>query len=78
MWGEKKSKFQQCWCVVKFQETFLPSDTFSWIFSCLSKADKDKDGQLSQSDIKNFMRLINMEVDDSYAEMLFKVIVYKS
>lgn len=37
------------------------------------KADKNKDGKLSLSEMKNFLRLINLEVDDEYAEILFKV-----
>uniref|UniRef100_A0A673BAT8 Phosphoinositide phospholipase C n=1 Tax=Sphaeramia orbicularis TaxID=375764 RepID=A0A673BAT8_9TELE len=44
----------------------------SWIFNCMRKADKNKDEKLSQSEVKNFMRLINIEVDDDYADMLFK------
>lgn len=43
-----------------------------WIFNCMRKADKNKDEKLSQSEVKNFMRLINIEVDDEYADMLFK------
>ncbi|XP_059200678.1 1-phosphatidylinositol 4,5-bisphosphate phosphodiesterase delta-1-like [Centropristis striata] len=43
-----------------------------WIMSCLRKADKNKDDKLSESELKNFLRLINIEVDDDYAEMLFK------
>ncbi|KAM7401228.1 hypothetical protein PAMA_005424 [Pampus argenteus] len=43
-----------------------------WIFNCLRKADKNKDGKLNQSDVKDFLHLINIEVDDDYAEMLFK------
>ncbi|KAM7378865.1 hypothetical protein PAMP_004460 [Pampus punctatissimus] len=43
-----------------------------WIFSCLRKADKNKDGKLNLSDVKDFLHLINIEVDDDYAEMLFK------
>lgn len=46
--------------------------TEHWIFSCLRKADKNKDDKLSESEMKNFLRLINIEVDDDYAEMLFK------
>eukprot|EP00064_Thunnus_orientalis_P004803 superscaffoldBa00000448_g4815 len=46
--------------------------TEHWIFSCLVKADKNKDDKLSHSEVKNFLRLINIEVDDNYAEMLFK------
>ncbi|KAM9719670.1 1-phosphatidylinositol 4,5-bisphosphate phosphodiesterase delta-1-like [Menidia menidia] len=43
-----------------------------WIFSCLRKADKNKDDKLSQSEVKSFLRLINIEMDDEYAEMIFK------
>ncbi|XP_053185437.1 1-phosphatidylinositol 4,5-bisphosphate phosphodiesterase delta-1b [Scomber japonicus] len=43
-----------------------------WILSCLVKADKNKDEKLSLSEMKNFLRLINLEVDDEYAEILFK------
>uniref|UniRef100_A0A8C5HME4 Phosphoinositide phospholipase C n=1 Tax=Gouania willdenowi TaxID=441366 RepID=A0A8C5HME4_GOUWI len=43
-----------------------------WIYSCLIKADKNKDDKLSESDMKSFLRLINVEVDDDYAELLFK------
>ncbi|XP_038156449.1 1-phosphatidylinositol 4,5-bisphosphate phosphodiesterase delta-1b isoform X1 [Cyprinodon tularosa] len=46
--------------------------TEHWIFSCLRKADKDKDDKLSQSEMKRFLQLINIELDDDYAEMLFK------
>ncbi|XP_028282564.1 1-phosphatidylinositol 4,5-bisphosphate phosphodiesterase delta-1-like isoform X2 [Parambassis ranga] len=43
-----------------------------WIFNCLKKADKNKDDTLSLSEMKDFLRLINIELDDDYAEMLFK------
>ncbi|XP_061589010.1 1-phosphatidylinositol 4,5-bisphosphate phosphodiesterase delta-1b isoform X2 [Cololabis saira] len=43
-----------------------------WIYNCLRKADKNKDDKLSQSEVKNFLKLINVELDDDYAEMLFK------
>uniref|UniRef100_A0A3Q4HNB7 Phosphoinositide phospholipase C n=1 Tax=Neolamprologus brichardi TaxID=32507 RepID=A0A3Q4HNB7_NEOBR len=46
--------------------------TEHWIFSCLRKADKNKDENLSPSEVKSFMHLINIEVDDEYVEMLFK------
>lgn len=46
--------------------------TEHWIFTCMSKADKNKDDKLSESEVKNFMRLINVDVDDEYTEMLFK------
>ncbi|XP_053738772.1 1-phosphatidylinositol 4,5-bisphosphate phosphodiesterase delta-1-like isoform X2 [Synchiropus splendidus] len=46
--------------------------TEHWIFNALRKADKNKDAKLSQSEVKNFMHLINIEVEDEYAEVLFK------
>ncbi|XP_012723855.2 1-phosphatidylinositol 4,5-bisphosphate phosphodiesterase delta-1b isoform X1 [Fundulus heteroclitus] len=46
--------------------------TEHWIFSCLRKADKNKDNKLTQSELQSFLRLINVELDDDYAEMLFK------
>ncbi|KAI3374431.1 hypothetical protein L3Q82_006255 [Scortum barcoo] len=50
----------------------LQQKTEHWIFSCLRKADKNKDYKLTQSELKDFLRLINIEVDDNYAEMLFE------
>ncbi|KAF7667514.1 hypothetical protein LDENG_00059050 [Lucifuga dentata] len=46
--------------------------TEHWIFNCLRKADKNKDDKMTQTEVKNFLHLINIEVDDDYAEMLFK------
>ncbi|XP_044076726.1 1-phosphatidylinositol 4,5-bisphosphate phosphodiesterase delta-1b isoform X1 [Siniperca chuatsi] len=50
----------------------LQQKTEHWIFNCLRKADKNKDDKLSLSELKNFLRLINVKVDDDYAETLFK------
>ncbi|XP_051902057.1 1-phosphatidylinositol 4,5-bisphosphate phosphodiesterase delta-1-like [Hippocampus zosterae] len=46
--------------------------TEHWIFSCLRKADENKDHKLSVSEVKNFLHLINIDVDDGYADMLFE------
>ncbi|KAF3698979.1 1-phosphatidylinositol 4,5-bisphosphate phosphodiesterase delta-1 [Channa argus] len=46
--------------------------TEHWIFSCLTKADKNKDDKLTQSEVKDFFSMINIDVDDHYTEMLFK------
>uniref|UniRef100_A0A7N8YB36 Phosphoinositide phospholipase C n=1 Tax=Mastacembelus armatus TaxID=205130 RepID=A0A7N8YB36_9TELE len=46
--------------------------TEHWIFSCLKKADKNKDNKMNLEEIKDFFRLINIEVDDNHAEMLLK------
>lgn len=51
----------------------LHQEPSSWIYSCLRKADKDKDDKLNQSEVKNFLRMINIEMDDTYADMLFQV-----
>lgn len=37
------------------------------------KADKNKDDKLTQSEVKDFFRLINIDINDDYAEMLFEV-----
>ncbi|KAI7792763.1 1-phosphatidylinositol 4,5-bisphosphate phosphodiesterase delta-1a isoform X2 [Triplophysa rosa] len=42
-----------------------------WIYTCMRKADKNGDNKMTLKEVKNFMRQINLEVDDSYAEMLF-------
>ncbi|KAM4605564.1 1-phosphatidylinositol 4,5-bisphosphate phosphodiesterase delta-1-like isoform 2-T2 [Polymixia lowei] len=43
-----------------------------WIFNCMRKADKNSDDKLSQEELKDFLHLINIEVDDYYTEMLFQ------
>ncbi|XP_051543709.1 1-phosphatidylinositol 4,5-bisphosphate phosphodiesterase delta-1a isoform X2 [Myxocyprinus asiaticus] len=43
-----------------------------WIYSCMRKADKNADNKMSLKELKHFLRQINIEVDDSYAEMLFR------
>lgn len=39
----------------------------------MRKADKNADNKMTLKELKHFLRQINIEVDDSYAEMLFKV-----
>ncbi|XP_039671403.1 1-phosphatidylinositol 4,5-bisphosphate phosphodiesterase delta-1-like isoform X2 [Perca fluviatilis] len=46
--------------------------TEHWILSCLYKADKNRDDKLSKSELKNFLQLLNIEMDDDYTEMLFE------
>uniref|UniRef100_A0A9J8CZ03 Phosphoinositide phospholipase C n=1 Tax=Cyprinus carpio carpio TaxID=630221 RepID=A0A9J8CZ03_CYPCA len=43
-----------------------------WFYNCMRKADKNADNKMSLKELKHFLRQINIEVDDSYAEMLFK------
>uniref|UniRef100_A0A672R5X9 Phosphoinositide phospholipase C n=1 Tax=Sinocyclocheilus grahami TaxID=75366 RepID=A0A672R5X9_SINGR len=47
-------------------------NTEHWIYNCMHKADKNADNKMSLKELKHFLRQINIEVDDSYAEMLFK------
>eukprot|EP00063_Salmo_salar_P062496 XP_014037331.1 PREDICTED: 1-phosphatidylinositol 4,5-bisphosphate phosphodiesterase delta-1 [Salmo salar] len=42
-----------------------------WIFNCMRKADKNKDNKMTLKELKHFLRQINIEVDDMYAEVLF-------
>uniref|UniRef100_A0A673FVU9 Phosphoinositide phospholipase C n=1 Tax=Sinocyclocheilus rhinocerous TaxID=307959 RepID=A0A673FVU9_9TELE len=46
--------------------------TEHWIYSCLRKADKNFDNKISQKELKSFLRDINIEVSEDYAEMLFQ------
>uniref|UniRef100_A0A673H4Y8 Phosphoinositide phospholipase C n=1 Tax=Sinocyclocheilus rhinocerous TaxID=307959 RepID=A0A673H4Y8_9TELE len=46
--------------------------TEHWIYSCMRKADKNFDNKISQKELKSFLRDINIEVDEDYAEMLFQ------
>ncbi|XP_030625453.1 1-phosphatidylinositol 4,5-bisphosphate phosphodiesterase delta-1a isoform X2 [Chanos chanos] len=43
-----------------------------WIFNCMRKADKNADNKMTIKELKHFLRQINIEVDDTYAAMLFK------
>uniref|UniRef100_G3U5K1 Phosphoinositide phospholipase C n=1 Tax=Loxodonta africana TaxID=9785 RepID=G3U5K1_LOXAF len=44
----------------------------SWIHSCLRKADKNKDNKMSFKELQNFLKELNIQVDDSYARKIFK------
>lgn len=43
-----------------------------WIHSCLRKADKNKDNKMSFKELKNFLKEVNVQVDDSYARHIFQ------
>ncbi|XP_051969507.1 1-phosphatidylinositol 4,5-bisphosphate phosphodiesterase delta-1-like isoform X2 [Xyrauchen texanus] len=43
-----------------------------WFYSCMRKADKNSDNKMSLKELKQFLGNINIEVDDRYAENLFK------
>nr|XP_057916316.1 1-phosphatidylinositol 4,5-bisphosphate phosphodiesterase delta-1a isoform X1 [Doryrhamphus excisus] len=43
-----------------------------WIINCMRKADKNDDNKMNLKELKRFLRHINIEVDDTYAEELFK------
>lgn len=39
----------------------------------MRKADKNDDNKMTLKELKHFLRQINVEVDDTYAEDIFKV-----
>lgn len=39
----------------------------------MRKADKNADNKMNLKELKHFLRHINVEVDDNYAEEIFKV-----
>ncbi|XP_075906623.1 1-phosphatidylinositol 4,5-bisphosphate phosphodiesterase delta-1a isoform X1 [Nelusetta ayraudi] len=43
-----------------------------WIINCMRKADKNEDNQMTLKELKHFLRQINVEVDDTYAEDIFR------
>ncbi|KAJ7322117.1 hypothetical protein JRQ81_018404 [Phrynocephalus forsythii] len=43
-----------------------------WIHACLRKADKNKDNKMSFKELKNFLKEINIQVDDNYARQIFE------
>uniref|UniRef100_A0A8C6MN91 Phosphoinositide phospholipase C n=2 Tax=Moschus moschiferus TaxID=68415 RepID=A0A8C6MN91_MOSMO len=43
-----------------------------WIHSCLRKADKNKDNKMSFKELQNFLKELNIQVDDGYARKIFK------
>uniref|UniRef100_A0A8C0E8C5 Phosphoinositide phospholipase C n=1 Tax=Balaenoptera musculus TaxID=9771 RepID=A0A8C0E8C5_BALMU len=43
-----------------------------WIHSCLRKADKNKDNKMNFKELQNFLKELNIQVDDSYARKIFR------
>ncbi|XP_077158997.1 1-phosphatidylinositol 4,5-bisphosphate phosphodiesterase delta-1 isoform X2 [Paroedura picta] len=43
-----------------------------WIHACLRKADKNKDNKMNFKELKNFLKEVNIQVDDSYARQIFE------
>ncbi|XP_043923491.1 1-phosphatidylinositol 4,5-bisphosphate phosphodiesterase delta-1 isoform X2 [Protopterus annectens] len=43
-----------------------------WIYYCLQKADKNKDRKISFEELKEFLSLVNIEIDDVYAKEIFQ------
>ncbi|XP_042254960.1 1-phosphatidylinositol 4,5-bisphosphate phosphodiesterase delta-1a isoform X1 [Thunnus thynnus] len=43
-----------------------------WLFNCMRKADKNEDNRMNLKELKHFLRQINIEVDDTYADEIFK------
>ncbi|XP_038936757.1 1-phosphatidylinositol 4,5-bisphosphate phosphodiesterase delta-1 isoform X5 [Rattus norvegicus] len=43
-----------------------------WIHSCLRKADKNKDNKMNFKELKDFLKELNIQVDDGYARKIFR------
>uniref|UniRef100_A0A8C6SVA8 Phosphoinositide phospholipase C n=1 Tax=Neogobius melanostomus TaxID=47308 RepID=A0A8C6SVA8_9GOBI len=43
----------------------------NWLINCMRKADKNRDNKMTLKELKHFLRQINIEMDDRYAEDLF-------
>uniref|UniRef100_A0A3Q2XGN6 Phosphoinositide phospholipase C n=1 Tax=Hippocampus comes TaxID=109280 RepID=A0A3Q2XGN6_HIPCM len=43
-----------------------------WIIDCMRRADKNADNKMNLKELKRFLRHVNIEVDDAYAEELFR------
>ncbi|XP_015272143.1 PREDICTED: 1-phosphatidylinositol 4,5-bisphosphate phosphodiesterase delta-1-like, partial [Gekko japonicus] len=43
-----------------------------WIHACLRKADKNKDNKMTLKELKNFLKEVNIQVDDNYARQIFE------
>ncbi|KAL8164842.1 UNVERIFIED_CONTAM: 1-phosphatidylinositol 4,5-bisphosphate phosphodiesterase delta-1 [Gekko kuhli] len=43
-----------------------------WIHACLRKADKNKDNKMTFKELKNFLKEVNIQVDDNYARQIFE------
>ncbi|XP_069047315.1 1-phosphatidylinositol 4,5-bisphosphate phosphodiesterase delta-1a isoform X1 [Lepisosteus oculatus] len=42
-----------------------------WIYSCMRKADKNHDNKMTLKEMKSFLKHINFEVNESYADLIF-------
>lgn len=46
--------------------------TEHWIYNCMRKADKDGNNKMCLKELQNFLKHINIDVDDDYARELFE------
>lgn len=47
--------------------------THTWIHSYLHRADSNQDSKMSFKEIKSLLRMVNVDMNDMYAYLLFKV-----
>uniref|UniRef100_A0A674JTX5 Phosphoinositide phospholipase C n=1 Tax=Terrapene triunguis TaxID=2587831 RepID=A0A674JTX5_9SAUR len=52
--------------------TFFPYITCIWIHDILHRADKNKDNKMSFKEIKDMLKMINIDMNDIYAYQLFQ------
>ncbi|MXQ87283.1 hypothetical protein E5288_WYG007626 [Bos mutus] len=53
-------------------DQYPPGDTHTWIHSYLHRADSNQDSKMSFKEIKNLLRMVNLDMNDMYAYGLFK------
>ncbi|NXN94629.1 PLCD3 phosphodiesterase, partial [Rhinopomastus cyanomelas] len=58
--------------VGRLQAMSQPEKLDHWIHGVLQQADRNKDNRMSFREVKNMLRMINIDMDDSYAYSLFK------
>ncbi|XP_053198662.1 1-phosphatidylinositol 4,5-bisphosphate phosphodiesterase delta-1a [Scomber japonicus] len=58
--------------ITNMQNLSIQQKSEHWIINCMRKADKNEDNKMTLKELKHFLRQINIEVDDTYAEDIFK------
>uniref|UniRef100_A0A452SG03 Phosphoinositide phospholipase C n=1 Tax=Ursus americanus TaxID=9643 RepID=A0A452SG03_URSAM len=67
----------QCWVrgLAKLRarlDAMSQRDAHTWIHAYLHRADSDQDSKMSFKEIKNLLRMVNVDMNDMYAYRLFK------
>uniref|UniRef100_A0A8C4E5J0 Phosphoinositide phospholipase C n=1 Tax=Dicentrarchus labrax TaxID=13489 RepID=A0A8C4E5J0_DICLA len=70
--GEAKQWVNGLEKIISNMRNLSPQQKSDWIINCMRKADKNGDDKMTLKEVKHFLRQINVEVDDTYAEEIFK------